>query len=143
VNRAKLPIVVLISGRGSNLQSIIDAIENGSIATELRCVISNQADAAGLDRARRAGVAALALDHRTYPDRAAFDAALRARIDGYQPGLVVLAGFMRILTAEFVAHYRGRLINIIPRCCPPSPVLTLTDARSSRAPPSTAPASTS
>jgi len=118
VNRVKLPIVVLISGRGSNLQSIIDGIANGTLAADLRCVVSNQPDAPGLDRARRAGVTTLAVDHRAYPNRAAFDAALCEHIDEYQPGLVVLAGFMRILTAEFVEHYLGRLINIHPSLLP-------------------------
>jgi len=120
---AKLPIVVLISGRGSNLQSIIDGIASGTLDAELRCVVSNQPDAPGLDRARRAGVAGVTVDHRTHPSRAAFDAALSERIDAYQPDLVVLAGFMRILTAGFVKHYPGRLINIHPSLLPAFPGL--------------------
>jgi len=114
---APLPVVVLISGRGSNLQSIIDAAR-GDLPIEIRAVISNRPDAYGLERARRAGIPTRVLDHREFADRAAFDAALQELIDSYRPGLVVLAGFMRILSPAFVEHYRGRLMNIHPSLLP-------------------------
>lgn len=114
----RLPVVVLISGNGSNLQAIIDAVATTALPVEIRAVISNKPEAQGLERARRAGIAALVVDHRQYPDRAAFDAALQSAIDQYQPRLVVLAGFMRILTPEFVAHYHGRLLNVHPSLLP-------------------------
>ncbi|MCP4043002.1 MAG: phosphoribosylglycinamide formyltransferase, partial [Gammaproteobacteria bacterium] len=118
----KLPIVVLISGRGSNLQAIIDSsLEGGPI--EIRAVISNQPDAFGLERARRAGIPTAALQHTDFPSREAFDQALRGLIDGYSPDLVVLAGFMRILTPGFVNHYLGRMINIHPALLPAFPGL--------------------
>ena len=107
-------LVVLISGSGSNLQAIIDA----RLPVRIRAVISNRADAYGLQRAAQAGIPGEVLDHREFTDRAAFDAALRQRIDHYQPDLVVLAGFMRILTDELVEHYRGRMINIHPSLLP-------------------------
>jgi phosphoribosylglycinamide formyltransferase-1 len=122
VNRP-LSIVVLISGRGSNLQSIIDAAAAGELPVEIRAVISNRPDVQGLQRAAQAGIAAQVVDHRHYPDRTAFDAALQATIDDYRPGLVVLAGFMRILTPAFVRHYRGRMINIHPSLLPEFPGL--------------------
>lgn len=118
-----LPIVVLISGRGSNLQSIIDAVATGELPVEIRAVISNRPDARGLQRAAQAGIATQVIDHRSYPDRAAFDAALQATIDDYRPRLVVLAGFMRILTPAFVRRYRGRMINIHPSLLPEFPGL--------------------
>ena len=113
----KLPIVILISGSGSNLQAIIDAA-NDDLPVELRAVISNRADAYGLERARQAGIETIVIDHTRYDGRAAFDAELQRIIDRYQPGLVVLAGFMRILTDEFVNHYAGRMINIHPSLLP-------------------------
>lgn len=112
-----LPIVVLLSGGGSNLQAIIEATK-ADLPVEIRAVISNRADAFGLERARRAGIPAIFLDPNAYPDRASYDAALRETIDRYAPGLVVLAGFMRILSEEFVRHYEGRLINIHPSLLP-------------------------
>ncbi|GGB89591.1 phosphoribosylglycinamide formyltransferase [Marinobacterium zhoushanense] len=111
-------IVVLISGSGSNLQAIIDSIAAGSIAGRIAAVISNRADAYGLTRASNAGIDTQVMDHKQYPDRAAFDNALQETIDGYQPDLVVLAGFMRILTPDFVRHYAGRLFNIHPSLLP-------------------------
>ncbi|MDE2089171.1 MAG: phosphoribosylglycinamide formyltransferase [Gammaproteobacteria bacterium] len=113
-----LPLVVLISGRGSNLQSIIDAHERGALPVEIRSVISNRPGAPGLERARRAGIATRVLDHKTFPDRQAFDRALMALIDAYDARLVVLAGFMRVLGPEFVRHYQGRLLNIHPSLLP-------------------------
>jgi phosphoribosylglycinamide formyltransferase-1 len=116
-------LVVLISGSGSNLQSFIDRIADGSLPASIVAVISNKADAFGLERARRAGIAVEVIDHRGFADRAAFDAALMQRIDQYQPDAVVLAGFMRILTEEFVRHYAGRLLNIHPSLLPKFPGL--------------------
>jgi len=116
---AGLPgIVVLISGRGSNLQSIIDKARDGSLAVEVRAVISNEPDAFGLERARRAGITTRVLNHRDFKSREDFDDALMALVDGFEPGLVVLAGFMRILTPGFVSHYAGRLMNIHPSLLP-------------------------
>jgi phosphoribosylglycinamide formyltransferase-1 len=112
--REKLPIVVLISGSGSNLQSIIDA----ELPITIRAVISNRADAYGLTRAEQAGIPTAVLDHKAYPDRESYDAALQELIDSYQPGLLVLAGFMRILSDGFVRHYEGRMINIHPSLLP-------------------------
>lgn len=111
-------IVVLISGSGSNLQAILDACKAGFIAGRVSAVISNKADVYGLTRASDAGVPALVLDHKQYADRASYDAALCQLIDRHQPDLVVLAGFMRILTPEFVAHYSSRLLNIHPSLLP-------------------------
>lgn len=118
VNGNLLPIVVLISGSGSNLQAIIDQAARGELPVDIRAVISNRPDATGLERARRAGIPAIALDHKPFNDREAFDRALMARIDDYQPALVVLAGFMRLLSDAFVAHYAGRMLNIHPSLLP-------------------------
>lgn len=107
-------IVVLISGRGSNLGAILRA----GLQAQVAAVISNRADAAGLALAREAGIATTVLDHRAFDSREAFDAALAERIDIHQPALVVLAGFMRVLTAGFVERYRGRMINIHPSLLP-------------------------
>ncbi len=112
-----LPIVVLISGSGSNLQAIIDAI-SASLPAEIRAVFSNNPQAYGLTRAREAGIPTEVIDHHQYNSRESFDQALMARIDHYQPKLVVLAGFMRILTNEFVNHYAGRMLNIHPSLLP-------------------------
>lgn len=114
----KLPIVILISGRGSNLQAILDQAVSGALPVEIRAVISNVPDVQGLERARRAGIETQVLDHRAFPDRAAYDRALMELIDGYAPGLVVLAGFMRILSPDFVRHYARRLLNIHPSLLP-------------------------
>lgn len=118
MSQARLPIVVLISGSGSNLQALIDQTAAGSLPIELRAVISNEAEAFGLRRAEQADVPQRVLSHRNFPSRTAYDAALRELIDGFAPELVVLAGFMRILTPAFVAHYRGRLLNIHPSLLP-------------------------
>ncbi|WP_276642326.1 phosphoribosylglycinamide formyltransferase [Siccibacter turicensis] len=116
-------IVVLISGNGSNLQAIIDACESGKIAGTLRAVFSNKADAFGLQRARDAGIPAHALSAGQFATREAFDRELMQEIDAYAPDLVVLAGYMRILSPAFVAHYTGRLINIHPSLLPKYPGL--------------------
>ena len=118
-----LPIVILISGRGSNLQSIIDAVASDRLPVEIRAVISNRPAAEGLQRATQAGIPAAVIDHSLYSDRAEFDQALRECIERWQPGLVALAGFMRILTAGFVHHYQGRMLNIHPSLLPDFPGL--------------------
>lgn len=111
-------ILVIISGSGTNLQAIIDQCQNGTIRGDILAVISNVPDAKGLDRARRANIEALTLDHRDYSSREEYDQALANLIDSFQPDLVVLAGFMRILTPGFVNRYLGRLINIHPSLLP-------------------------
>jgi phosphoribosylglycinamide formyltransferase-1 len=116
-------LVVLISGRGSNLQAIVEAIGRGDIPARLCAVISNNADAAGLRYARDAGIPTEIIDHRAFAARAAFDDALQEAIDRHRPDLVVLAGFMRILGARFIDHYAGRLINIHPSLLPQFPGL--------------------
>ena len=121
--RTALGIVVLISGRGTNLGAIIDAIASGALPVELRTVVCNEPGAPGIALARRAGYDATVVHHRDFPDRERFEAALAAAIDGLVPDLVVLAGFMRILTAGFVRRYRGRLINIHPSLLPDFPGL--------------------
>jgi len=115
---APLKLVVLISGRGSNLKAILDAIDAGQLPAEVSAVISNRADAPGLEYARQRAIDTLALDAADYPDRDAYDRALQGMIDLFNPGLVVLAGFMRILSPAFVQHYAGRLINIHPSLLP-------------------------
>ena len=108
-------IVILISGRGSNMQAIVNAaIPDARIAA----VLSNSATAAGLAWAVERGIATDSLNHKDFPSRLAFDQAMMERIDAYHPDLVVLAGFMRILTPEFCAHYQNRLINIHPSILP-------------------------
>lgn len=116
-------LVVLISGRGSNLQAILDAIRDGQLNADLRAVISNNPDAPGLEHARRSGMPTEIVDHRNYPSREAFDNELRRHIDRHTPALVVLAGFMRILGDVFIRHYEGRLINVHPSLLPDFPGL--------------------
>lgn len=111
-------IVVLISGSGSNLQAIIDAIDKKMWSIEIKAVISNKADAYGLTRAQQVGIPISVINHKEFADRNSFDRALMQSIDQYQPDLIVLAGFMRILTADFVQHYRGKMINIHPSLLP-------------------------
>ncbi|MFN3770227.1 MAG: phosphoribosylglycinamide formyltransferase [Ectopseudomonas guguanensis] len=111
-------VVVLISGSGSNLQALIDSVARGDNPARIAAVISNRADAYGLQRAKQAGIATELLDHKQFDGREAFDAALIQAIDAHQPDLVVLAGFMRILTPGFVQHYAGRLLNIHPSLLP-------------------------
>ncbi|MBR7059647.1 MAG: phosphoribosylglycinamide formyltransferase [Neisseriaceae bacterium] len=108
-------IVILISGRGSNMQAIVEAnIDNANIAA----VISNRADAAGLAWASSRGINTLSLNHRDFDSRESFDLAMIEKIDAFAPDLVVLAGFMRILTSQFCRHYQGRLLNIHPSLLP-------------------------
>lgn len=116
-------IVVLISGAGRNLQAIIDACATHRIDGDIVAVISNRAQAAGLARAQAAGIPTHVLAHQGFADRALYDAALAALIDRHQPDIVVLAGFMRILTADLVRHYRGRMLNIHPSLLPKYPGL--------------------
>lgn len=116
-------VVVLISGSGSNLQALIDSIQTSADASasspaRICAVISNRADAYGLQRAQQAGIATQVLDHKQFDDREAFDTALAQAIDSYEPQLVILAGFMRILSAGFVRHYAGQLLNIHPSLLP-------------------------
>jgi len=112
-------VVCLISGEGTNLQALIDWQTKGLLGDAIIVgVISNVASAYGLERAKRASIPTSVLSHRDYADRSLFDQALQSLIDGYEPDLVVLAGFMRILTAEFVTHYHRRLINIHPSLLP-------------------------
>jgi phosphoribosylglycinamide formyltransferase-1 len=118
-----IPVVVLISGSGSNLQAIIDAMQAGELPINIRAVISNRADAYGLERARAAGIHTEVVNHRDYDGREEFDRALQKAIDAHQPALIVLAGFMRILSHEFVEHYLGRMLNIHPALLPLFPGL--------------------
>ncbi|MBU3823445.1 MAG: phosphoribosylglycinamide formyltransferase [Candidatus Oceanisphaera merdipullorum] len=111
-------IVVLLSGSGSNLQALIDQSVAGHLGGEIVAVLSNKADAYGLARAKAAGIATQVVANTDYADRASFDQALILAIDEYQPNLVVLAGFMRILTPDFVRHYQNRLLNIHPSLLP-------------------------
>jgi phosphoribosylglycinamide formyltransferase-1 len=120
-------IVILISGAGSNMAAIVKAAEDGQWAhrfgARVAAVISNRGEAEGLEFARARGIATAVVSHRDYGSREDFDAALAQAIDVHQPALVVLAGFMRILTPGFVAHYEGRLINIHPSLLPAFPGL--------------------
>lgn len=110
--------VVLISGSGTNLQALIDARDQGMLSGDIAAVISNREDARGLARAEAASIPSQVLSHRAFPDRDSYDLALADIIDAHAPSLVVLAGFMRILTAAFVQRFRGRLINIHPSLLP-------------------------
>lgn len=116
-------IVILISGRGSNMRAVLAAVAAGELPLRVAAVISNRADAAGLAAASAAGVATAVVDHRAHANRAAFDAALAGTIDAFAPDLVVLAGFMRILGDDFVRHYSGRMVNIHPSLLPSFPGL--------------------
>jgi len=123
-NRAeKARLAVLISGNGSNLQALIDACASGGLNADITLVISNRADAFGLERARRAGIKTAVIDHRQFTDRASFDRALADRLEQVGADWIVLAGFMRILTPEFVQRFLGRMINIHPSLLPKHPGL--------------------
>ncbi len=117
-SRSKARLVILISGRGSNMRSIVEAANQGQLDVDIAAVISNRPDAAGLEYAQQAGIDAQVIDHKLYDSRENFDAAMAEVIDSYQPDFVILAGFMRILTADFVEHFAGRLINIHPSLLP-------------------------
>jgi phosphoribosylglycinamide formyltransferase-1 len=112
-------IVILISGRGSNMEALLEA----GLPARVAAVISNNPGAGGLATAGSRGIATAVVDHRAFPDRAAFDAALAAEIDRHRPALVVLAGFMRILTRPFIERFHGRMINIHPSLLPAFPGL--------------------
>ncbi|MBL1276802.1 MAG: phosphoribosylglycinamide formyltransferase [Ectothiorhodospiraceae bacterium] len=114
----KFSIVILISGSGSNLQAIIDAAEKNTLPVEICAVISNRPDAKGLQRAARAGLRTEVVDHTQFNSREDFDASLQQCIDNVEPQLVVLAGFMRLLTDNFVDHYSGHMLNIHPSLLP-------------------------
>lgn len=116
-------IVILISGRGSNMEAIVQACQREAWDARVVAVISNRPNAGGLQFAAAHGIATHVVDHKAYPEREAFDAALQAAIDTYEPDAVVLAGFMRILTPGFTAHYAGRLLNIHPSLLPAFPGL--------------------
>ena len=114
---------VLISGSGTNLQSFIDKTASGDLDLDIVVVLSNKPGAAGLDRARQAGIPVQCVEHRNYPEREQFDAALVATLDAYAPDLIILAGFMRILTPVFIGHFAGRILNIHPSLLPRYPGL--------------------
>ena len=116
-------IVILISGRGSNMEALIAARDAGQLPVNIAAVISNRPDAQGLETAMRAGITAHFIDHKAFSGRESFDAALAECIDSFTPDLVVLAGFMRILSEGFVRHYEGRLMNIHPSLLPSFPGL--------------------
>ena len=116
---AEKSIVILISGRGSNMEALLDA----RLPARVAAVISNNPQAKGLAAAQLRGVGTAVVDHRAFADRAAFDAALAAEIDRHRPDLVVLAGFMRVLTGPFIERFRGRLMNIHPSLLPAFPGL--------------------
>ena len=118
-----LKTAILISGSGTNLQAFIDRVAEGALALEIAVVFSNRPDAFGLDRARRAGIPTAVIEHGAFRDRESFDRAVAAELDRYTPELIVLAGFMRILSPWFVAHYRGRILNIHPALLPKYPGL--------------------
>jgi len=114
----RMPVVVLISGNGSNLRAIAEGARDGALPIELVAVISDRSEAAGLAWASRAGLPVRVVRPGDHPDRASFDRALAATIDEFRPGLIVLAGFMRILGPDFVARYLGRMLNIHPSLLP-------------------------
>lgn len=116
-------IAVLLSGRGSNFQSILSASRSGTLGGEIALVISNRPGAGGLDIARETGIATALIDHQAYATREAFDADLAGALESQSPDLIVLAGFMRILTPEFVSRFAGRLMNIHPSLLPLYPGL--------------------
>ena len=121
--RAMKNIVILISGRGSNMEAIVRAARAEQWPARIAAIVSNRADAAGLAFAAEHGIPTAVVASKNYPTRDAFDADLQIVIDGFSPDLVVLAGFMRILTAPFVAHYAGRMLNIHPSLLPSFPGL--------------------
>ncbi|WP_233851048.1 phosphoribosylglycinamide formyltransferase [Paraburkholderia sp. HD33-4] len=116
-------LVILISGRGSNMEAIVRACASEGWPAQVAAVIANRPDAAGLAFAASLGIATAVVDHRQFPDRDSFDAALAEQIDSFAPDLVVLAGFMRVLTERFVDHYAGRMLNVHPSLLPSFPGL--------------------
>ncbi|BCO19009.1 phosphoribosylglycinamide formyltransferase [Alteromonas sp. McT4-15] len=118
MSEAVTKLCVLISGNGSNLQAIIDEIKAHRLNAQISGVISNRPNAYGLERAKEAGIEAVCIDHTQYEDRIDYDNALKAQIDAFGADCVVLAGFMRILTPEFVNYFSGKLVNIHPSLLP-------------------------
>jgi len=114
---------ILISGSGTNLQAFIDAVDGGHLDLDLAVVFSNNPEAFGLQRAEKAGITTSCIQHSDYPDRASFDQAVIADLDRFEPDLLILAGFMRILSKAFVAHYAGKILNIHPALLPLYPGL--------------------
>jgi phosphoribosylglycinamide formyltransferase 1 len=114
-------LAILLSGRGSNFQSIHEAIQRGEIPAEIVCVISNRPDAPGLQRARDFGYAAHAIDHKAFPDRAAHEDAVLRVLDDARPDIIVLTGYMRLLGASFIERWRNRIVNIHPSLLPAFP----------------------
>lgn len=114
----RLRLGVLVSGTGTNLQALIDACRTGQIPAEVAVVVSNLPGAFALERARQAGIPALVMEHRGFPTKAAFEAALREALDSYRVGLICLAGFLRILSPAFVGAFAGRIMNIHPALLP-------------------------
>ena len=120
-NRCKTAI--LISGSGTNLQAFIDAVEDGNLDLDLAVVFSNNPGAFGLERAEQAGIPTACIQHSDFPDRESFDRAVVLELDRFEPDLLILAGFMRILSPAFVAHYAGKILNIHPALLPLYPGL--------------------
>jgi len=120
---ARPAAAVLISGSGTNLQAFIDQAHAGSLPLDIAVVISNQANAYGLQRARNAGIPVRCIDNRDFPSRESFDDALHEALKEFDPQIVILAGFMRILSASFVNRYQGRILNIHPALLPAYPGL--------------------
>ena len=114
---------ILISGSGTNLQAFIDRVADGQLDLDLCIVFSNNPDAYGLERARKAGIPTECFEHGKFPSRELFDRAVAGILDVYEPGLIILAGFMRILSPWFVDHYAGRILNIHPALLPKYPGL--------------------
>ena len=123
MSSSRCKAAVLVSGSGSNLQSFIDKAASGEIELDICVVFSNKPDAFGLERARRADIPTACLSHKEFPDRESFDKAVAAVLEQYAPDLIILAGFMRILSPWFVSHYEGRVLNIHPALLPAYPGL--------------------
>jgi phosphoribosylglycinamide formyltransferase-1 len=114
-------LAVLLSGRGSNFQAIHDAIQNGSLDAEIVCILSNRPDAQGIQRAREYGYETFVLDHKTFPNRAAHETEVLKVLDAAKPDLIVLAGYMRLLSPAFIERWRNRILNIHPSLLPSFP----------------------
>ncbi len=123
MNRSKTRLGVLISGNGTNLQAILDLVATGELQAEVVCVISNKADAFGLERARKQGIAALYMDHRSFSGRSEYDAAVVENLQAHNVDLVILAGFMRIVTPVLLGAFPNRVMNIHPALLPAFPGL--------------------
>lgn len=123
MNKGRCRAAILISGSGTNLQAFIDRAARGNLDVDLSLVISNRPDAYGLERASHAGIETACVEHGGFTDRESFDRALAARLDEHRPDLIILAGFMRILSPWFVDHYEGRILNIHPALLPAYPGL--------------------